>query len=255
MVPTVVFGDDGSVGADVAWLWINNHAWPGWRLEILHAVVPEVVRVGGPQPQPRAWKHAQPRTAFSGTAFIDVADLIIEQDPRLALTRHADLLVIGARGDGFVKAMHLGSTAEWLMSQPPAPLVIARHGRQTRSVMMCVDGSPASNAALAALCAMPWIAGATVHVAAAYDGRVNADEVVAAAAAALRAASARVVCEVLFGDATHELLAYSEQFDLDLVALGTRGLSGLKRWVVGSTAARIARSVETSVMLVGDPMR
>jgi hypothetical protein len=29
-VPRLVFGDDGSADADVVWLWINNHSWPGW---------------------------------------------------------------------------------------------------------------------------------------------------------------------------------------------------------------------------------
>ena len=27
--PRLVFGDDGSPSADVAWLWVNDHPWPG----------------------------------------------------------------------------------------------------------------------------------------------------------------------------------------------------------------------------------
>ena len=38
---TLVFGDDGSPAADVAWLFINNHRWPGWRLEVVTAHMPE----------------------------------------------------------------------------------------------------------------------------------------------------------------------------------------------------------------------
>ena len=30
--PRLVVGDDGSASADVVWLWINNHSWPGWRI-------------------------------------------------------------------------------------------------------------------------------------------------------------------------------------------------------------------------------
>ena len=30
--PRLVFGDDGSPGAVVAWLWINEHRRLGWRL-------------------------------------------------------------------------------------------------------------------------------------------------------------------------------------------------------------------------------
>lgn len=32
-----VFGDDGSAAADVVWLWINNHRWPGWRISVVTA--------------------------------------------------------------------------------------------------------------------------------------------------------------------------------------------------------------------------
>ena len=36
--PTLTFGDDRSPAADVCWLWINSHTWPGWRLEDLLVV-------------------------------------------------------------------------------------------------------------------------------------------------------------------------------------------------------------------------
>ena len=37
----LVFGDDGSSGADVAWLWVNEQVWPGWRIEVV-AVEPAI---------------------------------------------------------------------------------------------------------------------------------------------------------------------------------------------------------------------
>ncbi len=37
MTRRLVFGDDQSQAADVAWLWINSHAWPGWQIEALTA--------------------------------------------------------------------------------------------------------------------------------------------------------------------------------------------------------------------------
>ena len=36
----MVFGDDGSRGADVAWLWINNHPWPNWRIDVITGADP-----------------------------------------------------------------------------------------------------------------------------------------------------------------------------------------------------------------------
>ena len=48
--PTLAFGDDGSPAADVCWLWINSHTWPGWRLEIITAQGAAI----GPPPTPEA---------------------------------------------------------------------------------------------------------------------------------------------------------------------------------------------------------
>ena len=39
---TVVFGDDSSLAADIAWLFINSQRWPGWRLEVIAAHRPEI---------------------------------------------------------------------------------------------------------------------------------------------------------------------------------------------------------------------
>src|SRR5436190_24181799 len=129
MSSTLVFGDDGSPSADLAWMWINSHPWPTWRLEVVRAVVPEVVKVSATRSEAHEWHPDNPRTAFAEARFDDVVHLTIEQDPRIALTRHTDLLVIGQRGPGLAKAMHIGSTAEWLLVHPPSPMVIARGGR------------------------------------------------------------------------------------------------------------------------------
>ena len=41
----LVLGDAGSTGADVAWLWVCNHRWPGWRAEVVTAERPLVPAV------------------------------------------------------------------------------------------------------------------------------------------------------------------------------------------------------------------
>ena len=141
--PTLAFGDDGSPAADVSWLWIISHTWTGWRLEIITAQGAPI----GPPPTPEDatlhhWDPPTPRRPFAETAFGDVEHLTAEIDPRLALWRPADLLVIGPRGPGLLKALHLGSTAEWLLQHPIAPLVIARSGHPARKVVACHDGPP-----------------------------------------------------------------------------------------------------------------
>jgi nucleotide-binding universal stress UspA family protein len=250
---TLVFGDDGSPSADVAWLWINSHAWPSWRLEVVRAVVPEFVKVSAVTPMPREWQPDNPRTAFAESCFDEVVQLTIDQDPRIALTRHTDLLVIGPRGPGVAKAMHIGSTAEWLLVHPPSPMVIARNGRATRTVMVCHDGSPSAQAATATLGALPWSGDLSVEIVAVDDGRVDVEPATEDARQQLSSIGACVSVTILSGEPTKELVKYAAHQSPDLVVMGTRGLTGLSRLRVGSTASAVAHATNHSVLLACDP--
>jgi len=250
---TLVFGDDGSPSADLAWLWINSHAWPSWRLEVVRAVVPEFVKVSAVAPVPHEWQPGNPRTAFAETCFDDVVQLTIDQDPRIALTRHTDLLVIGPRGPGVAKALHIGSTAEWLLVHPPSPMVIARNGRPTRTVMVCHDGSPSAQMAAASLCSLPWSTGLSVEIVSVDDGRADVERVVDDARQHASSIAASVSVTILSGDPTKELVRHAARRSPDLVVMGTRGLTGLSRLRIGSTASAVAHATDHSVLLACDP--
>jgi nucleotide-binding universal stress UspA family protein len=250
MSRTLVFGDDGSSGADLAWLWVNSHRWTGWRLEIVTAV--PTGSPGGPCHAAPAfeWEPPSPRTAFAEARLECVVHLRADGDPRVVLLRPADLLVVGRRGPGLAKALHLGSTVEWLMTRPPAPMVIARHGRRTRAITVCHDGSPHATAALEAICSLPWADEVSVTVLTVDDGRVDADGAVDAAMLRLAAAGIAATPRILRGEPTLELLKHLETCSSDLVALGTQGLTGLHRARVGSTAGVVAHATDKSVLLV-----
>lgn len=145
----LVFGDDGSDHADLAWRWIAAHSWPGWSVDVISALPPDGGTTTAPPPR------VPPAEGFADS----VAPQVVEGDPRVALlkaSRDADLLVVGPRGRGLLKAMHLGSTSEWLIQAPPVPLVIARSDRPTARVVVAADGSVHSHAAAAAVAALPW---------------------------------------------------------------------------------------------------
>jgi nucleotide-binding universal stress UspA family protein len=250
---TILFGDDGSSGADLAWLWINSHRWPGWRIEVLTAIAPTGAVVSERPAPPYEWESPAPRSAFAETELSEVVSLRADADPRVALLRPTGLLVVGRRGPGLAKALHLGSTVEWLMTRPPAPMVIARHGRRTRAISLCHDGSPHAVAATEAICALPWADEVSVTVVAVDDGRVDAGAAVDAASLRLAAAGIAVTPQILRGEPTLELLRYLETCPSDLVALGTQGLTGFRRARVGSTAGVLAHATEKSVLLVRAP--
>ena len=245
----MVFGDDESPSADLAWLWINSHAWPEWRLEVIHALDPVVVKASAVAAQPRQWAPRNPRRAFAEAHLEEVELLAIDEDPRGALLRPADLLVIGPRGRGFLKAIHVGSTAEWLMTRPPSPMVVVRHGRYTKSVVVCHDGSVNACAATHALSLMPWISELIVTVVAVRDGRADVDGGIQSATTSLEHAGAKVRHRILRGEPVDELLRYLDDHQPDLVVLGTTGLMGLQRLVLDSPANVVAHATQHTVLL------
>ena len=242
--PGLVFGDDGSPGADVAWLWINEQRWPGWRLETVTATG---ARLGdGPQPTVVGTE----RRPFEQAGFVSHMRRMPEQDPRLALCTDAELLVVGDRGRGLLKSLHLGSTVEWLAVRPPMPMVIARHGRPTRSVVLASDGSVDARAATDALAGLPFIDGLTVTIAVVDDDSVaDLDDVIDRAAHDLRERGATTRPHVVRGAVNEELAQLISSTGADLVACGTRG-RGLQGHVrLGSTARHLVHNRDVSVLI------
>lgn len=250
MTHRLLFGDDGSVYADAAWLWINSHNWPGWAIDVVNAADDHPVSLY--------------RELLRGTVAQAVHVEQITGDPRWVLHKYGhsrDLIVVGSRGQGLMKRLHLGSTSEWLMHGPPAPLVIVRSGHRTKRALLAHDGSGHAHSAERALSAMPWIGEVTIKVLVVAEQR---DPVTVAEEAAKRLAevAGEVTVEVLQPD---ELQVFYRPRDVileaacswqpDLIALGSRGLTaweslneiGLHR--AGSTASAIAQHANCNVLL------
>jgi nucleotide-binding universal stress UspA family protein len=61
---------------------------------------------------------------------------------------------------------------------------------------------------------------------------------------------ATVNSTVLFGHPAEEILSYAEKNNVGLIAMTTHGRSGVRRWALGSVAARVARHSPVPVLLV-----
>jgi nucleotide-binding universal stress UspA family protein len=248
---TLTFGDDGSPACDVAWLFLNSHRWPGWRVEVVAAIMPDIP--GAPMPREDAelhsWNPPAPRTPFAEAEFGEVVFLTAQADPRVALSRASDLLVIGPRGPGLLKALHLGSTADWLLLHPPAPLLITRHGGSVRHVVVCADGSAHAGKVCEVLAGLPWADRLAVTILVVDDGRIDVDAAAASARNALEGSCASVDVRVAGGKPTTVIDRQLAEMSPDLVALGTRGLTGLRHLRLGSTASAIARAASCSVLV------
>lgn len=255
--PVLVFGDDGSPSADVAWLWVCEQRWPGWRAEVVTASPPPI----GPPPGdaaalPHPWEPPTPRLGLGEQSFEAIAHLRSDADPRYVLSAltHASLLVIGARGAGLLKALHLGSTAEYLLHQPPSPMVIPKHATPVRRVIGAVDGSAHAHRAIAALAAMPWIDDVErIVLLGVTEPRTHLEPALRGASELLDGRpGVEVRVEEARGSVAGTLLAEADTVEADLVVLGTRGLGPVRRVLAGSTASAVTRLAKCAVLLAHD---
>jgi nucleotide-binding universal stress UspA family protein len=259
----LTFGDDQSAGSDLAWQWIVHQNWPDWILDII-----SVESNGHPtEDSPlgydalREIRPAEPRDLPASAGFAEVHYLTARHDPRVVLGNCPDstMLVVGPRGKGFLKALHIGSTAEWLMQCPSTPLVIAREGVPVTRIFVAVDGSSHADTAVDLLATLPFINGAHVAVVGIVEEENQIRSKVEAAANQLAAANASVNAILVEPDPLvltinprASLLEVIEREQPHLVVMGTKGMTGLKRVRVGSVASAVTHHVDCSVMLVRD---
>lgn len=251
--PLLVFGDDGSRGADVAWLWCNNHRWTGWSVEVVTATDP-----GWPPPAGasalREWEPSWGRAFWRSDEVASLRYRTAAADPRVLLdARHdASLIVLGSRGLGHMRSLWVGSTAEWLLHHPPAPLAIVKTAAVAREVVVCADGSGHARRAIDAFLALPLAAEAEVLVVGVTDGRGDTAAAVEEARARLDGRVRHVEAREVEGKPTDAILGVLEDERPGLVVLGTRGLTGLERLRLGSTASAVVRAAGCNSLLACD---
>lgn len=242
----VVVGDDGSPAADVVWQWLTSHPWDGWEIEVVTADAESAV--WGEPVAGKPWSPSWARAATPPGA-IGVSHLKYACDPRVMLAERsdADLVVVGRhRGTG--RFGFLGSTSEWLVHDPPAPLAVIGQGDRMTKVLLAVDGSAHSDRALEVFGSLPGSSAAAAVVVTVDDGR--ADTAAAGeAASALEGRVASVETEILPGRPTEALLRAIADTGADMVVLGTKGLTGWQRIRVGSTAGALVRRAECNMLV------
>ncbi len=246
--PLLVFGDDGSEPSDLAWQFLLAHAWPGWAIDVMTADEADI-KWGEPS-DPEAWTPEWDRTQ-SLTGSPKVRFLNVAADPRAMLAERgdADVLVVGIRSHSYLEAMVTGSTTEWLLHHPPAPLLVVGSGDTVNEVVVCADGSPHSAAAVHTFTSLPLAAATRVTVVSVNDGRTDAQTAAASAVQALEGKVAALETVTTHGPATAAILDHIDEAQPNLVVLGTSGLTGWKRLTLGSTAAAVVRAVPCSSLV------
>lgn len=78
----------------------------------------------------------------------------------------------------------------------------------------------------------------------------EAERTLSGAKTELTKSNIKAETEILEGDAAKSLCQYAEGHDIDLIVIGSRGLGGIKKLVLGSVSQKVVEHAECAVLVV-----
>jgi len=206
------------------------------------------------------------RAVVNGRPGAEIVDYAAETD--------VDLVAMGTKGRTGLSRLATGSVCEHVVRHAPVPVVTARATddeaeTEYERVLIPTDGSDQAGTAVEPAIAVAEAFDATVHVLNIVDlGTITSGSDVAAAsdliedlhdrgeetteaiAERAREAGLEATAAVTTGFPGVGLLKYVEDESIDLVAMGTRGRTGVERLLLGSTTERTIRRSPVPVLSV-----
>jgi nucleotide-binding universal stress UspA family protein len=203
---------------------------------------------------------------------VDGSGTVLDEILREADTLDAALLVVGARGAGFLRRLVLGSTAERLLRRTTRPLLVVRQTPHEpyRRVLLALDFSPWSLRAVATArqvaphahfvllnaFQVPFeeklrFAGVEAATIERYrqQARAVAVQRVHALAQAAGLKPERWDPCVVEGEASQRIVEQEQEHDCDLVVLGKHGQSATEDLLLGSVTKHVLAEGSTDVLV------
>ncbi len=284
---TVLLATDGSPQAKIAEQLVARIRWPA-RTKIVALRVDELMRSDEELPwQAYVALHADIRKEIAAhlarldrqlsvpgreveTALVPgrPATVIVEE----ARARAVDLVVLGSRGHGEFTSALLGSVAAEVVDHAPCPVLVARRP-QLRGVVVADDGSDGAIEAEEVLATWPFLRAMPVTVVSVAERlapfesgmavvdpvtyQTMVDEIIDLHRGYARDGAARLAAhgwvakaKLREGDPAGQLIQATADLKADLIAVGSRGRTGLERLLLGSVARKILFQAPTSVLIV-----
>lgn len=263
----------------------------GARLDVLHVVkqgaIDHLRRIlGGAMPEVEQGVVREAETALAdlvaelgGDRGVSiearvVVGAVVEEILAQAEAGSTDLLVLGARGAGFLRHLLVGTTAERTLRRIARPVLVVRQVPHEwyRRVVVAVDFSESSAEALRVARALAPSAQfvllhafelpfeeklqfAGVSAAAIERYRRDAEQLATgqlaafAGSAGIELTAARLA--VCHGDPTRVILEREQAQDCDLLVVGKRGLSVVEELLLGSVTKHVLAEATADVLVVG----
>ena len=189
------------------------------------------------------------------------------------------LIVVGSHGRTAIGRFVLGSVSQRVLTEARSSVRVARGqtpvGEPPQRVVIGVDGSASSLAAVKEVAARRWSPGSEAHVVVVHDpfvptilgnvvspfaetvGDVNneerawADKIAERDAEELRGANLTVSTVIEAGDPKRVLVSHAEDWGADSIFVGSTGFSSrVERFLLGSVSAAVAARAHCSVEVV-----
>ena len=298
--PAIIVGVDGTPAAHVALVWATEvAARRGEQLRIVHGLgMPMVMGAFSNSGSERYKASEQVREdghrllvdaaeyARGARPGLDVATVLAPEEAPAVLLNEAvrgDVIVVGSRGLGAVRAIMLGSVSSRTASHAPCPVIVVpeaeagggsgagdqqHHGK----VVVGVDGSESSRRALRFALRHALLTGSSVEV-------VNSWEVPLPQDAESLAVDAEAMHEEVFDRQSEEIVAgvlaevvddQTEDLDIsavrmqddpvealirasrdaDLLVVGSRGRGGVRGLIMGSTSQGVLHHAKVPVAVL-----
>lgn len=191
-----------------------------------------------------------------------------------ALEWKPGLVVVGSRGHSGLDRMLLGSVSHQVLAHCPFSVRVSRVRKRTGPprVLVALDGSAGAEAALREAAARSWPEGTRFRVCVVVDrqfltaapllpsalrwaGRDGGRQWVLRMAQDAAARLGRADAVVIEGDPKRLLVEQAEEWKADVIFLGARGLSSVRRLLLGGVSTAVAARAGCSVEVVQSKRR
>jgi nucleotide-binding universal stress UspA family protein len=184
----------------------------------------------------------------------DPADSILN----LSKERLFDLIIMGNRAETHAEPFELGSTSEKIALYSKIPVLIVKKKTKLGKILVAIDGSKQATKAL----------GYVSVIARKFNSKVTLLHVAESKLANLEPEAVKKISEkilfdaateikdveiqkgLVFGNPAESIIQLARKENYDLIVLGSRGLSSVKRYLLGSVSEDVTWHARRSVLIV-----